>query len=1087
MIKRSLSILVVCLLLCTANAMARPADDQAAAIFQATGVQGGLIVHLGCGDGTLTAALQASDSYLVHALDTNPAKVAKARRHIESLGLYGPVSIDHFDGPRLPYIDNLVNLVVAEDLGNVSMDEVNRVLAPLGVAYIKSDGKWIKTIKPRPNSMDNWPHFLHGADGNAVADDTAVDAPQHLQWFGGPHYTKGHNGVASVNVVVSDGRRIFYIADDADVALPEQLPSEWSLIARDAFNGVPLWKRPLSIWQARNAGSRHLFPPDLFRRLVAGEQHVYATLSIMGPVSALDPATGETIREYNNTVNSQEILFDRGVLYLVVDPASPDTVDRRLLAGIVPSRGPKKLMAIKPDTGRVLWTRNDEDTLGLIIMSTAVSNGALVFQTPRDVVCLDAPSGKTRWKTSRPSPEIRPVWGTPTVIIADDVVLSADRTGLPNDITPEEMKGDAKDKIKTAWNASTKNKSELIAYDLKSGKKLWSTPSTEASHIPNEVFVVKGLVWAGEQSGRSQQDYRFGRDLHTGEIKVTIPPSKDWVSHHHHRCYRDKATSRFILAGRTGVEFIDLQSGQLKPHHWIRGICKFGVLPCNGMLYIPPNQCSCYIESLLHGFHALAPARQMPAALNKPRTEKGPAYGQVAGDKPDKDDWPTYRSNPARTGSTADSLPPSLKEHWETELTGRLTAPVVSQGRVYVAAIDKHTVYALDSESGKTQWTYTAGARIDSPPTIAEGLVVFGCRDGKVYALKATDGVLVWRYLAAPNDQRLVSDGQCESVWPVHGSVLIEDSRVYLAAGRYSHLDGGILCSILDLKTGEKIVEQRHYSRDAQTGAQKSLYEPFAGAMLPDRELPGIRPDVPASDGKNIFMRSVAFDRSFNTANEYVQHMFASAGFLDGEWYERLFWIYGNHLFSGLAGRGFNRDYPSTARILVQDETTLYGYRDYTQTNEGLFAIDKTQSLGVFDSEYPVSKKASSKARSESELKHPVSSRWHLDVPFYVRSMVATQNSIVLAGPPKHQTDAVQELIAESATDTNPLPPILQHALDAWRGEKGGQLWTIDKKNGTKQTQYELDSPPVHDGMAVAAGRLYISTMNGKVLCLGKN
>ena len=33
----------------------------------------------------------------------------------------------------------------------------------------------------------------------------------------------------------------------------------------------------------------------------------------------------------------------------------------------------------------------------------------------------------------------------------------------------------------------------------------------------------------------------------------------------------------------------------------------------------------------------------------------------------------------------------------------------------------------------------------------------------------------------------------------------------------------------------------------------------------------------------------------------------------------------------------------------------------------------------------------------------------------------------------------------------------------------------------------KLDSPPVWDGMAVAAGRLYISTRNGEIVCMGEN
>ncbi|MCX5675645.1 MAG: class I SAM-dependent methyltransferase, partial [Planctomycetota bacterium] len=112
--------------------------DSAEAILQAAGVKGGLVVHLGCGDGRLTAALHAGDAYLVHGLDADTANVEKARTHIRSLDLYGPVSVEHWaDAARLPYADNLINLIVAEDPGKVPMDEVMRVLSPLGVAYVK--------------------------------------------------------------------------------------------------------------------------------------------------------------------------------------------------------------------------------------------------------------------------------------------------------------------------------------------------------------------------------------------------------------------------------------------------------------------------------------------------------------------------------------------------------------------------------------------------------------------------------------------------------------------------------------------------------------------------------------------------------------------------------------------------------------------------------------------------------------------------------------------------------------------------------------------------------------------------------------
>ena len=103
-------------------------------ILEKTGVRGGLIVHLGCGDGKLTAALGGNRRYLVHGLDTDAGKVRRARGHIQSLGLYGRVSVDSFDGRQLPYVDDLVNLLVAGDLGAVSLVVVEEPRRPGGAA-----------------------------------------------------------------------------------------------------------------------------------------------------------------------------------------------------------------------------------------------------------------------------------------------------------------------------------------------------------------------------------------------------------------------------------------------------------------------------------------------------------------------------------------------------------------------------------------------------------------------------------------------------------------------------------------------------------------------------------------------------------------------------------------------------------------------------------------------------------------------------------------------------------------------------------------------------------------------------------------
>ena len=187
-----------------ATAAAEAAPD-AAKIVRDSGVTGGLVVHLGCGDGKLTAAMRIGDAFLVQGLDADPTSIANARAHIQALGAYGPVSVDRFDGRRLPYVDNLVNLVVAEDLHGATMEEVMRVLAPRGVAIV--NGKM--TVKKVPLEIDDWSHHMYDASGIGAGNDTAVSQPRSMQWKAGPEYSRSHENMSGVSAVVSAGGRVF--------------------------------------------------------------------------------------------------------------------------------------------------------------------------------------------------------------------------------------------------------------------------------------------------------------------------------------------------------------------------------------------------------------------------------------------------------------------------------------------------------------------------------------------------------------------------------------------------------------------------------------------------------------------------------------------------------------------------------------------------------------------------------------------------------------------------------------------------------------------------------------------------------------
>ena len=58
---------------------------------------------------------------------------------------------------------------------------------------------------------------------------------------------------------------------------------------------------------------------------------------------------------------------------------------------------------------------------------------------------------------------------------------------------------------------------------------------------------------------------------------------------------------------------------------------------------------------------------------------------------------------------------------------------------------------------------------------------------------------------------------------------------------------------------------------------------------------------------------------------------------------------------------------------------------------------------------------------------------------------------------------------------------------DPWahvEGRKGGVLAVYSKANGEKLADYRLDAPPVFDGLAAAGGRLYLTAVDGRVVCM---
>ncbi len=1046
----------------------------ASQMVEASGAAGGVCAVLGRTDAELALAIARQGPFTVHCLARSAELRDRLREEIRRLGRYGAVSATALEGTQLPYAENLVNLLIVDSYPafakeGLTAGDILRVLAPLGTAYLaippaggeqpsanevvaqlrragvrevsvtEQGGTWVRLKKAWPAEIDEWTHYLHGPDGNPVAQDLVVGPPRRYQWTAGPTWMRSHETDSSVSTLVTAQGRLFYIYDEAPISLvgAHPLPDKWFLAARDAFNGVLLWKVPIRRWGWREWKNTWFtnrpgdFPLNIQKRLVAIGDKVYVTLGYRAPVSELDARTGEILKTYDGTEGTGEILYVDGTLVLAI-------LDQ----------GQIKVAAVDAASGKPLWT-TPVGYRGSIVdyirwsgsaggvqpaeldpsVNMATDGKAVALIDGSEIVCLDGRTGKERWRSSFPADEADATAGgvksqgalwIGTMIVADGVVLHA-------------------------------SPGKLAAFSAADGKLLWQQAKKYIGHLWyewKEVFVIDGLVWTWSAEldeavfdiGRKSQRTLWpravnGYDLKTGELEKAVPLGNIFKAHHHHRCYRNKATLRYILASRRGTECVDLKDGKHTVDNWVRGTCHVGMMPANGLQYVPPHPCACYIDEKLNGLFALAPVAEEPRAgdresKDEPPLRRGPAYSGVAGQAAADDsqaadsDWPTFRHDSMRTGTATTKVPADANRVWRVKLAGKISPPVAVSGKLYAALVDEHHVVCLDARDGSTLWQFAAGGRIDSPPTCHRGTILFGSADGWVYCVRADDGELVWRFRGAPRERLIGAFDQLESAWPVHGTVLVENGTVYFAAGRTSQLDGGIRMFGLDARTGEvrhhAAIEGPHYTVD-------NIEENFKLPM-------GVLPDVLVSDGSAIFMRSAAFDMELNRAQGRPSFD-APGGLLDDNYFKRVPWK-------------MDGDY---GRLLVHDNRSVY----YVRMFDSLRGLDPTVFFTPAAKGYLLFAKNTGGGRN----------RWSLRIPVRIRAMALTGDHLIVAGPP----DVV-----------DPKDP-----LGAFEGRKGGLLDVFDAASGRKIAEHELPSPPVFNGIAAAGGKLYLAEEDGNLSCYG--
>jgi outer membrane protein assembly factor BamB len=214
-------------------------------------------------------------------------------------------------------------------------------------------------------------------------------------------------------------------------------------------------------------------------------------------------------------------------------------------------------------------------------------------------------------------------------------------------------------------------------------------------------------------------------------------------------------------------------------------------------------------------------------------------------------DWPAYRHDLARSGVTAEQLPTPLHIQWR-HVPSHAPMPawpepgrelnrldfdyvhqvVVAAGIVYYGSSADHKVYALDLKTGKERWSFFTGGPMRFAPAVGGDRVFAASDDGYVYCLGAKDGKLIWRFRGGPREEKMLGNERMISRWPLRSGVAVEEGAVYLSAGMWPN--EGVYVYALSAKDGKVLwkndtsgtlyLKQPHPGSFAMTGVTPQGY-----------------------------------------------------------------------------------------------------------------------------------------------------------------------------------------------------------------------------------------------------------------------
>jgi outer membrane protein assembly factor BamB len=730
----------------------RPNPERAERLIRLAQARGGYALVWGAGDGQLLSDLahqrQVPELHVI-GIDRDPEKIRALREQFVGEGIYGDrVELYEGDPRTFPFPPYLASLVVVDgwELLGAREDLVRRIYSTLrpygGTACVEGGLTRKEVLAAKLEGLElgeegetlvlrrsgalagsaNWTHEHADASNTRVSKDRLVRAPLGLLWFGGT----SHEGILprhghGPQPQVVDGRMIIEGIN--------------MLRAIDVYTGRLLWEAPLpAVGQFYNnlfhqpganaSGTNFISLPD----------GIY--VSYGRECVRLDPATGART----------------GAFTLPADPGQKESsvwgylgvCDDVLVGGADPFLG--KLPpppSTDPRAGdddpllpKVLPPRGDPDNLS----------------SSRKLVALDRHTGRLLWSVTSSSG-----FRHNAIAMGGGRLYAVDR-----------LSGPQIDRLKRRGEKPSQ-KPRLVAFDLATGKELWSTEwdvfGTWLSYSePHDILVeagrfardtildeprgmrayraaTGGVLWSKDYVGPAMihGDTVLAADkacdLRTGELRARAHPvtgeTVAWTWTRNYGC-NTPAASEHLLTFRSGAAgYFDLATdGGTGNFGGFRSSCTHNLVVAGGVLCAPDYTRTCTCSYQNQTSLALVPMPEAEEWTFYGSTEvKGPVRHVginlgAPGDRraPDGTYWMEYPS----VGGKSPNIPISLSGEvtWYRRHTSRFTGPMSWVGASGAIGI-RELVVTLDGQAREDR-AYTVRLHFAEPDDVEPGERVFG-------------------------------------------------------------------------------------------------------------------------------------------------------------------------------------------------------------------------------------------------------------------------------------------------------------------------------------------------------------------------